>query len=92
MYTVQYNNNNNINNIAVLLHADFPSEDHPDQFFHFKLLCIFLNFFPPSFLRGFKKINNNNNNNKQTVKATAKADQPLTVNVHLMKQKLNYGS
>ena len=90
MYTVQYNNNNNINNIAVLLHADFPSEDHPDQFFHFKLLCIFLNFFPPSFLRGFKKINNNNN--KPTVKATAKADQPLTVNVHLMKQKLNYGS
>jgi len=47
---------------AVLLHEGFLSEDHPDSFFHFKPLCTFLNFFPPSFLRGFKIIKNNNNN------------------------------
>ena len=38
---------------AVLLHDGFPSEDHPDWFFHFKLLCIFL--FPhPRFYEGLK--------------------------------------
>ena len=41
---------------AVLLHDGFPSEDHLDYFFHFKLLCIFLKFFPTLILQGFKKV------------------------------------
>jgi len=33
------------------------AQDHSeDYFFHFKLNCIFLNFFPPSFLRALKII------------------------------------
>ena len=39
----------------------FPLSTTRTSFFHFKPLCIFFLFSPPSFSRGFKMNNNNNN-------------------------------